>query len=338
MRFACLALLAALAAGCGKSDPAPGTTGALKVGLVFDVGGRGDRSFNDAAYAGLERAKKELGIEFEYFEPTHADREAGLRKYAEQGAPLVIGVGFAFTDSIAKVSADFPGQHFACVDWDTGSAPKPPANVAALRFREEEGCFLVGAIAGLTTKTGKVGFVGGMEIPLIHKFRAGFAAGVKAVNPSCEVLVAFAGLTPEAFKDPVKGKELARSQYGAGADIIFHASGSTGLGVFEEARARNRERGTVTHFVIGVDADQWEEGGHVLTSMLKRVDVAVFDVVKGTKAGTFPAGVHEFGLKEDGLGYVRDDRNRALIPDTVAQKVDAPKAEILAGRITVPVR
>ncbi len=320
---------------CGEASKPPKQA---PIALVFDVGGRGDKSFNDGAYRGLERAKAELGVEIAYKEPTNADREAVLRSMAEGGSPVVFGVGLLFTDAIVSLSKDFPSQKFACIDYDLGGKPNVPANVSAIRFREEEGAFLVGAIAGLTTKTNKVGFVGGMKIPLIEKFEAGYEAGVKAVNPGCEVIANFAGLTPEAFKDPVKGKELAKAQYGAGADIIFHASGSTGNGVFEEAKERNKAAGKVTCFVIGVDSDQWEEGGHVLTSMIKDVDVSVFETIKAWKEGKFAAGVHEFGLKEGGVGYVRDAKNKALIPDEVEAKVQALRKEIVEGKRAVPVK
>jgi len=328
-----LFLMCVAVCSCGGPSSKPAT-----VSLVFDVGGRGDKSFNDAAYRGLERASAELGVTFAFKEPTNADREASLRAMAEGGSPLVFGVGFLFTDSICTVAKDFPGQKFACIDYDLFAKPQIPANVSAIKFREEEGSFLVGAIAGLTTKSNKVGFVGGMDIPLIHKFKAGYTAGVKAVNPSCEVTANFAGLTPDAFKDPVKGKELAKAQYGAGADIIFHASGSTGNGVLEEAKERNKADGKVAHFVIGVDSDQWEEGGHVLTSMIKRVDVVVFDTIKAHKDGTFAAGAHEFGLKEDGVGHVRDAKNKALIPDEVEARIQALRKEIVEGKRTVPAK
>ncbi|MEK7466771.1 MAG: BMP family ABC transporter substrate-binding protein [Planctomycetota bacterium] len=334
-RAAWLSLVTVALTSCGPAEKSPKVA---PIALVFDVGGRGDKSFNDAAYRGLERAKSELQVEFAYKEPTNNDREASLRSMAEGGAPLVFGVGFLFTDSICTVAKDFPGQKFACIDYDLGAKPQVPANVSAIKFREEEGAFLVGAIAGLTTKTKKVGFVGGMDIPLIHKFKAGYTAGVKAVNPECEVIANFAGLTPDAFKDPVKGKELARAQYGAGADIIFHASGSTGNGVLEEAKERNKADGKVAHFVIGVDSDQWEEGGHVLTSMIKRVDVVVFDTIKAHKEGKFSAGAHEYGLKEDGVGYVRDGKNMALIPDDVEAKLQALKKEIIDRKREVPAK
>ena len=332
-----LALALSLALiGCGKSGD-PGKP-AAQVGLVFDVGGRGDKSFNDAAYRGLDKAQKDLGIKFEYIEPVPGgpDREAYLRRLAEQGTPLVFGIGFMFTESINAVAKDFPAQKFACIDYDVRPDAKIPANVSAIRFKEEEGAFLVGAVAGLVTKTKKVGFVGGMDIPLIHKFLAGYQAGVKAVNPDCEVISNFAGVTPDAFKDPVKGKQLANSQYGAGADIIFHASGSTGNGVFEAAKELNKQAGSVQHFVIGVDSDQWEEGGHVLTSMIKSVDVAVFDVIRDNKDGKFAAGIHTFGLKENGVGYVRDDRNKALLTDEIAARVDFLRKEIVEGKRPVP--
>jgi basic membrane protein A len=337
MRAPALLALVFAAAGCGSSGEAPKKP--VEVGLVFDIGGRGDRSFNDAAYRGLERAQKELGVTTEYVEPTESgDHETALRRLSEKGVPLVFGIGFAFTDPMNGIAKDFPGQKYACVDYTVNPGKSIPPNVSAIRFREEEGCFLVGAIAALTSKTKKVGFVGGMDIPLIQKFRAGYEAGVKAAVPDCEVLVAFAGLTPQAFKDPVKGKELARSQFGAGADVIFHASGSTGIGVFDAAKEHNRSAGKVERFVIGVDSDQWEEGGHVLTSMVKAVDLTVFESIRAWKSGSFAAGERVFGLRENGVGYVRDDRNRALIPDDVHARVEAWRREIVEGKRTVPAK
>ncbi|MCM8788333.1 MAG: BMP family ABC transporter substrate-binding protein [Candidatus Omnitrophica bacterium] len=281
----------------------------LRVGLVFDVGGRGDKSFNDAAYNGLMRAKDSLNIDFQYIEPSGAgggDREAGLRELAAKGFELIFGIGFMFSDDITKIAREFPNQYFACVDYTVKEGETIPTNLVALKFKEEEGSFLVGAIAGLTTKTNIVGFIGGMDIPLIHKFEAGYKAGVKAVNPDCKILVGYAGLTGEAFKNPGKGKELALAQYNKGADIIFHASGSTGLGVFEAAREKNK-------LAIGVDSDQWYEApGYVLTSMIKRVDNAVFETIKDVANGRFKGGVRELGLKEGGVGYVYDENNKYL--------------------------
>ncbi|MDQ6634070.1 MAG: BMP family ABC transporter substrate-binding protein, partial [Gemmatimonadota bacterium] len=211
-----------------------------------------------------------------------------------------------------------------------GKIIPPPPNLAALKFREEEGSFLVGALAGLVSKSKKVGFVGGMNFPLIHKFEMGYKAGVKAVCPDCEVIAQYAGVTPEAFRNPGKGKELALSQYQQGVNVIFHASGSTGLGVFEAARQTGK-------LAIGVDADQYNEApGYVLTSMVKGVDNATFDVIKRVKEGRFKGGIYQYGLAENGVGYVYDANNEKLIPADVRAKLEQLKQEIIAGRIKVP--
>ncbi|HYH83489.1 MAG TPA: BMP family ABC transporter substrate-binding protein [Longimicrobium sp.] len=323
----------------GAQEPAPAATGAgrrLNVGVVFDVGGRGDKSFNDGAYLGAERAERELNAHVRFVEPGEgSDREAGLRLLAAQGMDLVIGVGFIFTDDLTLLAKEYPNVHFAGVDFavatdDNGNVVQPPPNLAALKFREEQGSFLVGAIAALTSKTKRVGFVGGMDIPLIHKFEAGYRAGVKAVCPDCRVMAQYAGVTPEAFRNPGKGKELALSQYNQGVDVIFHASGSTGLGVFEAARATGK-------LAIGVDADQYAEApGFVLTSMVKGVDNAVYDAIRWVKDNRFRGGVYQFGLAENGVRYVYDENNRAQIPAPVRARVEQLKADIIAGRIQVP--
>jgi len=325
-----------LAAGCAKKAEAPaGSAGnspaTLKVGLVFDIGGRGDKSFNDAAYAGLERAKSELGIDFQTLETGEgSDREAQMRQLAAGGSQLVFGIGFLFTDDIKALAKEFPNVKFACVDYTVTEGEALPPNLAALKFKEEEGSFLVGALAALLSKTGKVGFVGGMQIPLIRKFEAGYIAGVAAVRPKDQVISKYAGTTGTAFKDPTKGKELALAEYHQGADIIYHASGSTGLGVFEAARELKK-------LAIGVDSDQYDQApGTVLTSMVKHVENAVFDCIKETSENRFQSGVHEFGLREHGVGWVYDDRNKAQIPDAVKATVDSLETEIVAGRIQVP--
>lgn len=308
----------------------------LDVGIVFDVGGRGDKSFNDGAYFGAERAARELGARVRFIEPGEGtDREAGLRLLAAEGMDLVIGVGFIFTDDLTLLAREYPNVAFAGVDYSiqtdaAGNPVPPPPNLAALKFREEEGSFLVGALAALVGGSKRVGFVGGMDIPLIHKFEAGYRAGVRHVCPDCTVIVQYAGVTPEAFSNPGRGKELALSQYQSGANVIFHASGSTGLGVFEAARATNR-------LAIGVDADQYAEApGYVLTSMVKGVDAAVFDAIRRVQEGTFTGGIFEFGLAEGGVDYVYDDNNRALIPDEARRRVEALRDSIVAGHITVP--
>lgn len=306
------------------------------VGIVFDVGGRGDKSFNDGAYAGATLAEKELGAHFRFIEPGDgSDREAGLRLLAAEGMDLVIGVGFIFTDDLNALAKEYPNTNFAGIDYSIatdaqGNPIPPPPNLAALKFREEQGSFLVGALAGLMSKPHKLGFVGGMDVPLIQKFEAGYKAGVKYVCPRCQVIVQYAGVTPEAFRNPGRGKELALSQYGQGVDIIYHASGSTGLGVFEAARQTG-------HYAIGVDADQWSEApGYVLTSMVKGIDQAVLRAVKMVQDGTFKGGIYELGLAENGVGYVYDEHNRSLIPDSVHARVEAIRRDIIAGKITVP--
>ena len=317
----CLALLTA----CGK----PAAQGGFSAGIVFDVGGIDDKSFNESANKGLMKAKAELGVDAERCEPAQpADRKGGLRRLCGQRTALVIGVGFIFKEEIIAAAKDFPDLKFACVDMDP--VPDAPKNLVALIFREEQGAFLVGAIAGLCTKTKKVGFIGGMNIPLIHKFEAGFCAGVKHVAPDAEIFVNYAGVTPDAFRDPEKGKSMALGQYQSGADIIFHASGKTGLGVFQAAKEADK-------LAIGVDADQYREApGHILTSMIKRVDVAVFDAIKSAKEGTFQGGTRVFGLKEEGIGFVYDDNNKKLIPEEVYKKVMDLRQQIIDGKIAVP--
>jgi basic membrane protein A len=326
-------LLAGLLAGggCG-GERTPRTAAPLHVGLVFDVGGLGDKSFNDLAHAGLVRARDELGITFEYFEPTQgSEREDALRLFAQGDADLIVGVGFLFTDDIRAVAADFPQKRFVCIDysWSEGDPPPPP-NLLGLKFREEEGSFLVGALAAMVSDSGTLGFVGGMDIPLIHKFEAGYRAGATHERPDIRVLVNYAGVTGEAFKNPAKGKELALAQYEQGADIIFHASGSTGLGVFEAAREMGR-------LVIGVDADQSSEAkGLVLTSMIKRVDLVVFEEIQRVISGGFEGGVQVLGLKDDAVGYVRNAGNEVWLTPSRVARLDALKQEIVAGRIQVP--
>jgi len=337
LRRAAIALAALVVlAGCGREVPPPPATAQLRVGLVFDIGGRGDKSFNDSAWRGLERARVELGAHTEHHEPADgADRETGLREYASRGWDLVIGVGFMFSDDIEKMAREFPQVKFACVDYTTkldaaGAALPLPPNLVGLKFREEEGSFLAGAVAALVSKSGVLGFVGGMDIPLIHKFEAGYRAGARHVRPATEVLVGYAGVTANAFKDPAKGKEMATGMIGRGADVIFHASGTTGLGVFEAAR----EHGT---YAIGVDSDQYDEApGVILTSMVKDVDVAVYGVIRELHAGRFQGGIRELGLREDGVRIVRDARNAALIPDALHARILALSDSVAQGWITVP--
>lgn len=313
------------------AEPAQGKGSHVRVGLVFDVGGRGDKSFNDSAWIGLERAQRELAIRAEVIEPSGSeDREAAMRLFAARGFDLVIGVGFIFSSDMNLVARAFPKTGFACVDYAPSADGQMPSNLAGLVFREEEGAFVVGAVAGLTSKTGSVGFVGGMDVPLIRKFAAGYGAGVRHVCPQCRVHAAYAGATPEAFKDPAKGEALATSQISAGADIVFHASGTTGLGVFEAARDMGVR-------AIGVDADQHDEmPGVVLTSMIKRVDVVVFDTIREVVEGRFRGGLESYGLKEEGIGYVEEGPHAAGIAPEVKARVSGIRRDIIDGRIVVP--
>ena len=316
----------------------------LKIGMVFDVGGKGDQSFNDSAYRGLQWASK-YDISHVEIEPgADADRETGVRMLAAQGFDLVFGVGFLFTDAIKAAADDFPNTKFAIID---GYIPDKP-NVSSMLFTEHEGSFLVGVIAGLKAKAdGKntVGFIGGMDMPLIHKFEAGYKAGVNHAFAGCKVLSDYAGTTPSAFADPVKGKELALAQIDRGAYVIYHASGLTGAGVYEAGKERQR-------FVIGVDSNQ-NHLGHVketgknygLTSMLKQVDVAVYLTVKSLTEGKFNAGVRVFGLGDTvqvenqtyhGVYYAMDEYNKDLISADMIQKVTEAEKKILSGAIKVP--
>ena len=318
----------------GAAEPPSGDT--IDVGVVFDLGGRGDKSFNDGAYLGAERAEKDLGVEVRFIEPGEgSDRESGLRLLAAEGMDLVVGVGFIFTDDLTQLAKEYPNTKFAGVDYSVASDPAgkpvpPPANLAALKFREEQGSYLVGALAALVGNSKKIGFVGGMDSPLIQKFEAGYKAGVKQVCPDCTVLSQYAGVTPEAFRNPGKGKEIALSQYQQGVNVIFHASGSTGLGVFEAARQTGK-------LAIGVDADQYSEApGHVLSSMVKGVDNAVYDAIQKVKDGRFLGGIYQYGLAEQGVGYVYDQNNEKLIPSDVRAELEHLRQEIVAGRIVVP--
>lgn len=333
MRELCLTLLCALAVvaavgGCGAKTETTSDESAYRVGLVFDVGGRGDKSFNDSAFAGLERAAGELGISFEYIEPGQgADRESALRMMAARGIRLVFGVGFLFTDDITRVARDFPNTMFACIDYAIREGEELPPNLVAVKFKEEEGSFLMGALSGLLTETNTVGFLGGMDSPLIRRFERGFAHGVAYVNPACRVLVSYAGVTGEAFKDPLKGKELGLTMYEAGADIIYHASGTTGLGLFEAARQTGK-------LAIGVDSDQWDEApGRVLTSMMKRVDESVYQTIKAAVADTLAGGVQVLGLAQGGVGYVYDERNSALIGEETHRRLQEISRLITSGEV-----
>lgn len=299
--------------------------GKLRVGIVFDIGGKDDKSFNAAAWEGVKRAKQELGIFLRDVEPGDPTSiEPSMRAFAERGYDLIVGVGFAQAPIMDDVAHDYPDLKFAIID---GVIDLP--NVASLIFKEHQGSFLVGMIAARTSKTGKVGFVGGMDIPLIHKFETGYAEGARYANPKIEIFENYVGVTDAAWNNPGKGKELAKAQIDRGADVVFQAAGNSGLGVFDAAEDMHK-------LAIGVDSNQnWVKPGFILTSMIKRVDVAVFNTVKDIVDSRFKGGIHEFGLENDGIGYALDSYNQNLIPQNVLDEVERAKTDIIAGRIKV---
>jgi basic membrane protein A len=325
-----LALLGALVltALLPARTPPPPVRSSLRVGLVFDVGGRGDKSFNDAAYAGLLEAARLDGVSFELAEPSGAeDREGAMRLFAARRFDLILGIGYIFTRDITEVARAFPGSKFACVDY--AGEGETPGHLVGLRFREDEGAFLVGAAAGAESESKHVGFVGGMNIELIRRFEAGYRAGVREVCPGCEVHVAYAGTTPEAFRDPLRGKAITASQIASGVDVIFHASGLTGSGVFEAARAAGKR-------AIGVDRDQYDEApGVVMTSMVKRVDTVVREVIREVAAGTFRSGVRSFGVREGGVDWVHEGPHAAGLRPATVEAVERLRGRVASGELRV---
>lgn len=298
----------------------------VKVGLVLDKGGRDDKSFNAAAFKGAEEAKEKLGIQLKVVESSDdAALEPSLRTFAKRGYDLVIGIGFGQADPILKVSKAFPKTHFLIVD-----APVTGPNVRSIIFKEHEGSYLVGAIAALTTKTSVVGFIGGMDVPLIRRFELGYRSGAQAIDPKVKVLTNYVGSTSDAWKNPTKAKELAMSQVRKNADIIFAAAGTSGLGVFDVAEETGK-------FAIGVDSNQnWIKPGRILTSMIKRVDLAVYQTIEQTTKNAFTAGISYWGLAEGGVDYAIDSYNRPLISLGVEKKANEIKRKIIKKEIKVP--
>jgi basic membrane protein A len=329
-----------IVSSCGSHTEAQRKQCQIKVGIVFDIGGKNDRSFNAAAWDGVKRAEKELPICLYDVEPGNPTSiEPAMRAFAEKNFDLIIGVGFAQGPIMQKVAEDYPNIKFGIVDGViTGKDGKPLPNVASLVFREHEGSYLVGMIAAAKSKTGKLGFVGGMDIPLIHKFATGYEEGAKSVNPNAQVIANYVGVTDSAWNNPGKGKELALSQIEKGVDVIFTAAGNSGLGAFDavEQYGKNPQTGEANKFVIGVDSNQnGVKPGFVLTSMVKRVDNAVYDVVKEVLGGKFEGGFHVFGLDKDGVAYSLDEFNKDLISAETLQKVEEAKAKITSGEIKV---
>jgi basic membrane protein A and related proteins len=335
----------ALGSACGRGAYAVGDPALTEVGIVFDIGGKDDRSFNAAAWNGLKCAETgklpngadcgnaALGIVLRDVEPgTPVNIEPAMRAFAERRFDVIVGVGFAQAPIIEAVAKDYPDIQFAIVD---GVSNLP--NVASVVFKEHEGSYLVGVLAAMTSKTGTLGFLGGMDIPLIHRFLRGYEQGARSVKPDIRVIENYVGVTDAAWNNPGRGKELALAQIAKGADVIYTAAGNSGLGAFDAVEERGKDpSGRATHFVIGVDSNQnMVKPGYVLTSMVKGVDKAVYQIVKDVKEGRFKAGLHVFGLDSNGVGYAVDEYNRDLLSAESIEAAEQAKRKIIAGEIKV---
>ena len=316
-----LVSLFALLAGIGFAQAQT----ALKPAIVYANGGKFDKSFNEGVSNGAKRFADETKITVADFEPANETQfEQALRRFAQRGQDPIIAVGFSQAVALEKVGKEFPNTHFTIID----SVVKLP-NVQSVVFREQEGSFLVGMLAAMASKTGKVGFVGGMDIPLVRKFQCGFEQGIKYANPNAELISNMTGTTPAAWNDPGRGAELAKGQFDRGVDVVYAAAGSTGVGILQAAKDRSK-------LGIGVDSNQnYLHPGTMLTSMLKRVDVAAYNSFKAMQAGNWRGDVQVLGLKEGGVDWALDQYNEKLITPEMKAKVDAAKADIIAGKITV---
>ena len=347
-----ISLFVFVASSCNRASYGADDKSKPHIGIVFDIGGKDDRSFNAAAWAGVKCAetgmmpdgktscgKAALDIVLRDVEPGNPTSiEPAMRAFAERGYDLIIGVGFAQAPIMQMVARDYPNIHFAIIDGvifeDDGKTPK--ANVASLVFKEHEGSYLVGLIAGMTSKTGTLGFIGGMDIGLIHRFEGGFEQGARAANPKVQVIQNYVGVTDAAWNNPGKGKEIALAQISKGADVIFTAAGNSGLGAFDAVEQSGKENGRATHFVIGVDSNQnMVKPGFVLTSMVKHVDNAVYDIVRDVVNRKFQGGFHVFGLDTEGVGYVIDSNNQDLVSPEVIRAAEEAKKGIIDKQITV---
>lgn len=297
----------------------------IKPAIIYDLGGKFDKSFNEAAFNGAEKFKTESGVEYREFEIANdAQREQALRRFASDGNSPIVMAGFNWAASLEKIAPEYPDIKFAIIDM---VVEKP--NVKSVVFKEQEGSYLVGVLAGLASKSKTVSFIGGMDVPLIHKFACGYVGGAKSTGADVKVLEAYTGTTPDAWNDPVKGGEIAKSQIDQGSDVVYHAAGGTGVGVLQAAADAGK-------LGIGVDSNQnGLQPGKVLTSMLKRVDVAVYEAFTAAKNDKFEFGISNLGLKEDGVGYALDDNNKALITPEMLDAVEKVKAEIIAGKVEV---
>lgn len=297
----------------------------IKPAIIYDLGGKFDKSFNEAAYMGAEKFKTETGIEYRDFEIANdAQREQALRRFAKDGNNPIVMAGFSWAAALEKVAAEYPDTNFAIIDM---VVDKP--NVRSVVYKEQEGSYLVGVMAAKASQTGTVSFVGGMDIPLIRKFACGYKGGVMATNAGAKVLEAMTGTTPEAWNDPVKGGEIAKSQIDQGSDVVYAAAGGTGIGVLQAAADAGK-------LGIGVDSNQnGLQPGKVLTSMLKRVDVAVYNAFTDAKNDAFSYGFSSLGLAEGGVDYAMDENNAPLVSEEMKAAVEAAKADIISGKVAV---
>jgi len=301
------------------------TAADISPAVVFDMGGKFDKSFNQGVYDGVERFKKETGIDYREFEVTNeTQREQALRRMAQRGANPILGVGFAQAGPMETVAKEFPDVKFTIID---GVVDLP--NVQSIVFKEQEGSFLVGLLAAMASESGMVGFVGGMDIPLIRRFACGYEQGAKHADNKVDVVQNMTGTTPSAWNDPGRGSELAKGQFDRGVDVIYAAAGGTGVGVYQAAKDGGK-------LAIGVDSNQnYLHPGTMLTSMLKRVDVAAYTAYKEAMDGTWAPGFKVLGLAEEGVGWALDENNASLITDDMKAAVEQASADILAGSITV---
>lgn len=344
MRHTALLLAGIIATACGPQHYADLDRSKTHVGIVFDIGGKDDRSFNAAAWRGVKCAesstspdgtscgKPALNIVLRDVEPgTPVNIEPAMRAFAERRFDVIIGIGFAQAPIVELVAKDYPDIRFAIVD---GVSQLP--NVASLVFKEHEGSYLVGILAAKTTRTGTLGFLGGMDIGLIHRFGKGYEEGARSVNPDIRIVQNYVGVTDAAWNNPGKGKELALAQISKGADVIFTAAGNSGLGAFDAVEEMGTQNGRATHFVIGVDSNQnMVKPGFVLTSMVKQVDNAVYQIVQDVVNGNFRPGLHLFGLESDGVGYALDEYNKSLLSRDAIAAAEEARKKIIAGEIKV---
>jgi basic membrane protein A len=321
MKFKQLSMTIAALCVAGSAAAA----GAPKLGIVYDAGGKFDKSFNQSAAGGIDRFKKETGINvFEAQASSDTQAEQVLRGLARKKLDLIISVGFSQTQAVQKVAAEFPAVHFVLIDGTANGK-----NVNSILFKEQEGSYLVGVAAAMAAKSGKIGFVGGMDIPLIRAFECGYAQGAKAVNPKIDVQQNMVGTTAAAWNDPAKGGELARAQFDRGADVVFAVAGGSGLGVIQMAKTKGK-------LAIGVDSNQNDiQPGSVLTSMVKNVGNATYDALVQAKNGQYGSGVTYKGLKEGGVDWALDQHNRAVVSAAMEKRVNAAKADIISGKIKV---